>query len=398
MSRCALGFDADDVAGALRGGAAREGRVVTPEHLDECASCRGERALLEEVYASWRDARAEDDRSRAVFREQRLVHRVRRRSARATWWGYATLASLVVAIVVGRPWRVVWPTQAEGRGPAAATQGTQTQGSAPVPRTSTPSQPLAPEGSVVVVARVGAITPEANVGDRLSGKVHVGTRASLTLAWSFALDDAVEITGPADLELVGAAPGTLVMSEGRAVVRATGELALRTTEASMRGKGASWQVDAASGRTRVRSLRGEVSVRGADEARDPWILREGGELTLPELAAATERRKPSTADEPDPVREFARGVASLAAGDRVAAERSFRVVADSHRASASLRSRAAFRWAELALARGERDRARAELTRLLKDPDPGLAADAAFLLGRSASPPAVPEERARERP
>jgi predicted negative regulator of RcsB-dependent stress response len=93
----------------------------------------------------------------------------------------------------------------------------------------------------------------------------------------------------------------------------------------------------------------------------------------------------------DPAKEFARGVASLSAGDRGAAQRSFRRVADSHGASASLRHRAVFRWAELELARGESDRARAELADLLADADLSLAADAAFLLARSAS---VPAERA----
>ena len=337
MNRCALGFDPDDVANALRGVGLREGRALTPEHLARCASCRAERRLLEEVHATWQDALAEDDRSRAVFREQRLAHGVRPRGAYVARWGYAALAGALLAIVVARPWRLISPAPApEERAPAVARE-------APLPP-SPPSSPPRPEAGVEVLATTGAISPPVGVGDRLPRSVHLAAGASLTLAWSFALDDKAVIAGPADLSLVG---------EGSSIA-----LVLR----------------------RANAQTGESEERRVQ-------LGEG----LAPLEAPREKGAPSASPRPeglDPAKEFARGTAALSAGDRRAAQRSFRIVADSRGAPVSLRHRAVFRWAELELARGETDRARAELATLLASANLALAADAAFLLARSASAPA----------
>jgi hypothetical protein len=336
VNRCALGFDADDVANALHGEALRGGRALTAEHLATCASCRGERRLFEGVHATWRDAQGEDDRSRAVFREQRLVHGVRPRRAYVAWRGYAALAGAVLVIVVAPSWRLISPAPApEERAPAVARE-------LALPP-SPPSSPPRPEVGVAVLAVAGAVSPPVGVGDRLPKSVHLAAGASLTLAWSFALDDKAVIVGPADLSLVG---------EGSSIA-----LVLRRANAET----------------------------GAIEERRVEV---GASLLPP---AKREKGAPSTSpphEAVDPAKEFARGMASLSAGDRRRAQRSFRLVADSRDTPASLRHRAVFRWAELELARGESDRARAELATLLTSANLALAADAAFLLARSASAPA----------
>jgi hypothetical protein len=333
MSPCALGFDADDVANALRGDRVVEERTVTPEHVASCASCRRSQRLFEEVHATWRDAQAEDDRSRAVFREQRLAHGVRLRRRYVSWWGYAAVAGALLATVVARPWRFL---------PRASAP------SAPAPvvarEVAPPASRPASDVGVVVLAASGEISPAVEIGTYLPRKVHVAAGARLTLAWSFARSNAAVIAGPVDLSVVGEGSSMLLVVGG---------------------------------------------VNGKTGASDGWVVHAGESLAPVELPRETEapRSKPPQ-DAFDPAKEFARGVASLSAGDRGAAQRSFRIVADSHSASASLRHRAVFRWAELELARGESARARAELADLLADADLSLAADAAFLLARSVSAPA----------
>jgi len=70
-------------------------------------------------------------------------------------------------------------------------------------------------------------------------------------------------------------------------------------------------------------------------------------------------------------------------GDRAAATRLFRRVIDAPDASAALRRRATFRWAELLLAAGDTTTPRDALRRLAEAPDPAIAFDAAVLLERS---------------
>jgi hypothetical protein len=336
--RCALGLEPDDVASALRGEAGREGRSLAPDHLATCASCRGARRLLEDIRTTWHDANVEDDRSRAVFREQRLAHGVRPYRPLIPWWGYAALAGAILAILVARRWQsFAPPAPSEGRAPVFVRD-------IALPA-SRPALPMPAEAWIEVLASAGTIDPPVAAGERLPRSVHLSPGASLSLAWSLSLSDEAVVRGPADLSLVGESSSiVLVLS------RADGETAAREERRVKMGE----------------SLGLVAAPHGMDAP--------GGTL-LPHQRL-------------DPAKEFARGMALLSAGDRRAAQRSFRTVADTRSAPASLRRRALFRTAEIELARGEVVRARAELATLVTDANLSLAADAAFLLARAASAPA----------
>lgn len=89
----------------------------------------------------------------------------------------------------------------------------------------------------------------------------------------------------------------------------------------------------------------------------------------------------------DPQGEWRAAQAALRAGDRPTAERHLRALLARTTAPASLRNQASFALAELCLARGAVDDARALLDAPARSSDAPLAADAVFLQARATSSP-----------
>jgi hypothetical protein len=138
-----------------------------------------------------------------------------------------------------------------------------------------------------------------------------------------------------------------------------------------------WGVDADEG--------SQVTVSGPATI----VVKATGDVAV-ERDDATPASPPLSRDPPaaeDPLARWRAAQDALGAGDRVTAERLLRVLLATAGLADALRERASFSLAELELARGAKDDARARLESLLASADASLGADAAFLEARAAESP-----------
>jgi hypothetical protein len=201
-------------------------------------------------------------------------------------------------------------------------------------------------------------------------------------------DDAVVTDGPGeprpgrdpetDAPLVVARPCPgCVRGAGRAVPLVAGDV-LAPGERVQVPRGSTlvlcWSLDSAASASR--EIAGPAEVRAGEQAAS---------------ASGTPVEAVPTASPPrvaeDPRGQWDAAQAAIRAGDRRTAERSLRALLAMTSAPASLHDRASFTLAELEMARGSVDEARALLDRVAGSRDAALAADAVFLQARATASP-----------
>jgi hypothetical protein len=398
--RCALGFDADHVARALSGQLSADRRAMFEAHLEGCAGCTRTATALGRARGVWKRAIERDDAFALHAREQRLTSAEGVPRVRAGRWSVMLLGAATGALLVAG-WFAIHP-----RAMTVATAPAPTESVAPsaIPQPPPPVPSAAPIETVVAAracrtcARGDRAKPhEVTAGAVLAREedVDVAPGATLVLSWSLqgGLVDpmsSVDVEGPATVRATGAQGSPAILVE-RGVARAqTNERReLRTDLALTRGDHAAWRVDARADRTRIEGSLGEVTVEGLGAARGTILVhagevvdvfRDGRTVPVSRTAAKAVARASGETDLWEASEE------ALKRGDRAAAETSLRALIE-RRGPSSVHERATLRLAELELARGDRDAARARLEVSMHARERSVAAAAALLLARSQPGP-----------
>ncbi|WP_394844612.1 tetratricopeptide repeat protein [Pendulispora brunnea] len=431
---CDRGFDANDVAEALR----EEGNPDIPDfsqHLKACLMCQQNVHVIRTAREAWRSAALVDDARARNASERRLV-RAWRTPRPAFGWRSALIGAAIASVIVLR-FGPRWPeVHAPVTVPVASVVPSASVTTPPVIAPAPPASARAPSFMVMrdcpACARSGMAA-----NSTLDAPAEVPRGASLMLSWAMPGESepasSLEVTGPARVAPLmarekGESPA-LQIDRGNAEVHTYGESEIVSPHATMHTLpkiSSSWHFEVTPTRTNIVVDAGWVAV-GAVERKAPSIhllagqsaeVRSGGEIILAPRSAPSESSRPAPAppkveapksdkvEPPAPSPSAASAPAeadtdaslwqsvqtALHAGDRAVAETKARSLMLSGR-SANYRDKASFVVGELELSRGDVAGAQGRLSSLASTTrDPALAADATFLLARSYKDPL---ERAR---
>lgn len=355
--------------------------------------------------SAWAAAQREDDRTRKVASEERLVAswpRPRVLPVRSFVLGAAAAAAVVLAALAA-----VQGARARSESGAVTTAAPwmpaagASAASAPeiVTPASLPSARVVPRGIVFADAcpecRVGgaAIEPGMSFGVGAAVSVPRGTRLTLGFALPGSVVDpssGVDLEGPAAASVPD--DQSLSLDRGSARFRGLRDVELSVPGARVIAEGATFTVRIdARGVARIAVEKGHVIVTSLGTKKVQSIdAGDAFEVAVPTPAQPTTVATPSAApSSPTPSPTEARP-----AGDPVATARARFHDGDSAAARTQLEAliqspdvtvsrRASFTLAEIEMATNDRERGRARLTDLLSTADVRLAADAATLLARS---------------
>jgi len=428
---CDRGFDANDVAEALR----EEGNVDIPDfsqHLETCLMCQQNAHAIRSARDTWRSAALMDDARARNASERRLV-RAWRTPRPAFGWRSALVGAAIASVIMLR-FGPRWPeVHAPTTGPVASVTPSAT---VTAPPAVAPAPTASARAPAFLVVRDCAACSRAGMAanSTLDAPAEVPRGASLMLSWAVPGESepasSLEVTGPARIapripREAGENPG-LQVDRGSAEVHTYGESEILSPHATMHTLpkiSSAWHFEVTPTRTNIVVDSGWLSV-SAVERKAPSIhllagqsaeVHAGGEIVLSPRSApsSSESAHPSppktvtpppapspsastasaaTVEEDTDVSLWQSVQTALHSGDRAVAETKARSLMLSGR-SANYREKATFVVGELELSRGDVAAAQGRLTSLASTTrDPALAADATFLLARSYKDPL---ERAR---
>ncbi|WP_394834108.1 tetratricopeptide repeat protein [Pendulispora rubella] len=429
---CDRGFDANDVAEALR----EEGHPDIPDfsqHLKACLMCQQNVHVIRTARDAWRSAALMDDARARNASERRLV-RAWRTPRPAFGWRSALMGAAIASVIMLR-FGPRWP---EAHAPVNVPVASVTpSASLTAPPAIAPAPAASARASSFLVMRDCPACARSGMAanSTLDAPAEVPRGASLMLSWAMPGESepasSLEVTGPARVAPLmarekGDSPA-LQVDRGNAEVHTYGESEIVSPHATMHTLpkiSSAWHFEVTPTRTNIVVDAGWVAV-GAVERKAPSIhllagqsaeVRSGGEIVLSPRSAPSESSRPTPPPPPPshkpeppapapspstastPVEEdtdtslWQSVQTALHAGDRAVAETKARSLMLSGR-SASYRDKATFVVGELELSRGDIAGAQGRLTSLASTTrDPALAADATFLLARSYKDPS---ERAR---
>lgn len=357
--------------------------------------------LLSRARSAWNAAKRDDDENMREASELRLARAwPRPRIAPTRAFAFGAAAAFAVAVVL---FLVLGRSRAPALAPAAAVVPAASSPEAPLPSAAPPAEPAVERKVARVVATSGCKECRVEAGAVVSERVVVPAGAHLTLG--FAFDDGlvdpasgVDLVGPA--AATSGADATVTIERGLVRVRAPRSVVIKVPGGKVTAQNAVYTIRIDErGLARVEVEKGRVAVTKKDASE--VVVPVGGATSF-ELAGHAERpaiaptASANAATTPDdvltsakdpprqggPVAEDMLNDARVRARQGDATGRSqLEQLATSK--DARVARRASFTLAELDLASGAKDKARARLDELVVGPEASLGADAATLLARS---------------